>query len=266
MYNRDTKSATALLDTLVEQNKEKFSSDTNKSILGARRLIDIQCKIASYFMPFWTSPGWYAIKGREGLNPLLLTSFHKNIYSSYATLVLTAMGLYGPSRPILRGIFETLMIAKFCHTSEDVKVLQRWHEIETIYFTNSVLKKIVVPDPQPFTELWNLLCETSHATRTAGQISMNTEEDFQESFNSLAILNALLECNYHLLNSVLITPAFSYMVRFYNTRFALKKKRGYKIPELRKSAHRQFVENRSFLGRESIRVITAYKRKWVLGK
>jgi|GEM_PF-1558266 len=266
MYNWDTKSATALLDNLVEQNKEKFSSDTNKSIIGVRRLIDIQCKIASYFMPFWMSPVGPLRKGREELNALLFSSFHKNIYSFYATLVLTAMALYGPSRPILRGIFETLMIAKFCHTSEDPKVLQRWHEIETIYFTNSVLKKIVIPDPHPFTELWNLLCETSHTTRTAGQISMNTEEDFQQSFNNLAILNALLECNYHLLNSVLITPELSYMVKFYNTRFALKKKRGYKIPELRKSAHRQFAGNRVFLGPESIRVITAYKRKWVLGK
>jgi hypothetical protein len=266
MYNWDTKSATALLDALVEQNRQKFSSDTNKSIIGARRLIDIQCKIASYFMPFWMSPVGPSRRGLKELNPLLLSTFHKNIYSFYASLVLTGMALYGPSRPILRGIFETLMIAKFCHTSEDLKVLQRWHEIETIYFTNSVLKKIVVPDPQPFTELWNLLCETSHATRTAGQISMNTTEDFEESFNNLGILNALLECNYHLLNSVLITPELSYMVKFYNTRFALKKKRDYKISELRKSAHRQFAENRAFLGSESIRVITAYKRKWVLRK
>jgi hypothetical protein len=266
MYNWETKSATALLDSLVEQNKKKFSPPANKAIIAVRRLIDIQCKIASYFIAFWNSPAAPFRKGHKELINLLFSSFHKNIYSSYATLVLTSMALYGPSRPILRGIFESLMIAKFCHTSENPKVLQRWHEIETIYFTNSVLKKIVSPDPQPFTKLWNLLCETSHTTRTAGQISMNTEEDFDEAFYNLAILTTLLECNYHLLNSVLITPELSYMVKFYTTRFALKKKRGYKIPELRKSAHRQFAENRSFLGPESIRVITAYKRKWVLGK
>jgi hypothetical protein len=266
MYNWDTKSATALLDSLVKQNKKDFSYPANKAIIAVRRLIDIECKIASYFFPLWGSPVDRLREGQKERNTLLLSSFHKNIYSSYATLVLTAMALYGPSRPILRGIFESLIIAKFCHASEDPKVLQRWHEIETIYFTNSVLKKIVSPDPQPFTELWNLLCETSHATRTAGQISMNTQEDFQQSFNNLAILNALLECNYHLLNSVLITRELSYVVKFYNTRFALKKKRGYKIPELRKSAHHQFAENRAFLGPESIRVITAYKRKWVLGK
>lgn len=264
MYKLETKSASDLLDGLADQNKESFSPSATKEIIGARQLIDIQCKIASYFISYWADPRAPLCSRYKELIPLLFSSFHKNIYSFYATLVLTAMGLYGPARPILRNIFETLMIAKFCGISDDSIVLQRWNEKETIYFTNSVLKKIVIPDPQPFAEMWEMLCKTSHATRSSGQISMNTEEDSEESHFNLAVLNALLECNYHLLNSVMIKPGLYYMVKFYSTRFVLKKKRGFNIPELRKNAHHQFAENRSFLGPESVRLISSYKRKWVL--
>jgi hypothetical protein len=264
MYSRDTESATALFDALAEQNREKLSPTANEAFAGARRLIDIQCKIASYFVGFWTSPrGLIKISHGEP-NTLLFATFHKNIFTSYAILVLTVKGLYGPARASLRTIFESLMIAKFSDTSENPTVLHRWEQLDTIYFTNSVLKKIVSPHHQPFTDMWKLLCDFSHATCVAGQFSMEIEEASEQPDFNLAVLNALLECNYHLLNSLLITPELSYMVKFHYSRMAAKTKRGYEISELRKGAHRQFTENRAFLGAESIRLITAYKRKWTL--
>lgn len=263
MYSRETESATALLDVLVQQNKERLSPATNKAVTGGRQLIDIQCKIASYFVGFWSSSAIPLKKGHKELRPLLFATFHKNLFSSYAILILTVNGLYGPARAILRSIFESLMIAKFSDISEDHRVMQRWDAMETIYFTNSVLKKIANPNPILFADMWNLLCDFSHATRSAGQISINFEDTTEQGFN-LAVLNALLECNYHLLNSLLITPELSYMVKFYCTCPMPKTARDYNIPELRKNAHRQFSENRSFLGPESIKLITAYKRKWTI--
>jgi hypothetical protein len=156
------------------------------------------------------------------------------------------------------------MIAKFSDISENTTVMIKWHNTETIYFTNSVLKKIVTPDPQPFVLMWNTLCDLSHATRYAGQFSMRAEDHPGAQLFNLAVLNTLLECNYHLLNTQLIAPDVSYMVKFYSTRITPKPERNYDIPELRKRAHRQFKENRAFLDSELIGLVAAYKRKWTV--
>lgn len=257
MYSRETESATALFGVLAKQNKENLLSQANKAVSGARLLIDIQCKIASYFVGLWSSPVLTYRKGHSELYPLLFSTFHKNIFSSYAILVLTEDGLYGPARAILRNVFESLMIAKFSDTSENPEVMIKWDSMETVYFTNSVLKKIVSPDPCPFADMWNLLCNFTHATRSSGQVSMNPEFNPDHHGFNLAVLNALLECNYHLLNSLLITPEFAYMAKLYS-------KRSYDVPELRKNAHQQFAENRSFLGSESKKLINSYKKKWTV--
>lgn len=264
MYSRETQSASALFDAIAKENRQGLSSSASQAVAAGRMLIDIQCRIASYFVPFWlpsVSPILWK-KGRKELRPLLFGTFHRSIFSSYAILRLTSDGLFGPARAILRSIFESLMIAKFSDISENPTVMMKWHNTETIYFTNSVLKKIITPDPQPFVLMWNRLCDLSHATRYAGQFSMLVEDHPGEQMFTLAVLNALLECNYHLLNSLLITPDVSHMVKFCCTRATPKLERSHDIPELRKTAHRQFKENRAFLDSELIGFMAAYKRKW----
>jgi hypothetical protein len=264
MYRPETESATALFDVLAEQNKAKLSLHTDKSVAAARQLIDIQSRITSHFISLLVYPALPWRKGHKELNALLLNAFHNNLFSSYAVLLLTVSGLYGPARPILRAIFECLMIAKFSAVSENTAVMQRWHNRETVYFSKCVLKKIVIPDPEAFSDMWNLLCDFSHASRYYGQVSIELDEvDSEQQSLNLAILNALLECNYHLLNSLLITSEIAYMAKFYITG-VVPAKRSYDIPELRKKAHCQFSENRTFLGSESIKLIAAYKRKWVV--
>jgi hypothetical protein len=71
------------------------------------------------------------------------------------------------------------------------------------------------------------------------------------------------KCNYHLLNTHLITPEFEYIGNFFYKRKGSPLPK-YKVPELRKEAHALFKENRKFLGTDSIKLISAYKRKWVL--
>lgn len=82
---------------------------------------------------------------------------------------------------------------------------------------------------------------------------------------NLAFIKALLECNYHLLTAHLITPELNYSVKFYTTHVE-PKIRDYRIPQLREAARNQFRKNREILGPESVKLITAYKRKWEIKK
>jgi len=257
-------STVELFDKKVRDNSVKILERLSINIANAEKLIDIQCNIASYFVGWWCSNTRFAVRDNE-LNSILFSAFHKNIISLYSTLRLTICGLYGPARPLMRTIFEWLMISKFSCIANDPSVIQKWHNEETIYFSNSVLKKIKDPSPDEFYTFWSVVCDYSHATRSSLQISLDVEdeENFREISINIAVLNALLECNYHLLNTHLITAEYEYMGKFYySSRFSAA--RDYKLPELRKEAHSIFKNNRKFLGSGSAKLISAYKRKWRL--
>jgi hypothetical protein len=260
-----TNSAIEFLDKKVKENTVEVTKRLANQIESAEKLIDIQCNIASHFIGWWSSNTSFARKGHEELNALLLSSFHKNIFSLFSTLRLSSCGLYGVARPLMRNIFEWLMISKFSSISDNPSVMKKWKNEETIYFSNSILKKINVPSPENFYIFWSIVCGYSHATRSSLQISLDIDdkENFEEINVNIAIINALLECNYHLLNTHLITTEYEYMGKFYSSpHFSDLPK--YNVPELRKAAHTIFKSNRKFLGSGSVKLISAYKRKWVL--
>jgi hypothetical protein len=264
MYS--TNSTVELFDKKARENTVEITKRLANHIASAEKLIDIQCNIASYFMGWWSSNTPFAHSGHSAeIYPLLISSFHKNIFSLFSALRLSSCGLYGADRSLMRNIFEWLMISKFSAISDNPSVMKKWHNEETIYFSNSVLKKIKVPSPEEFFTFWSIACEYSHATRSSLQISLDIddEENFKDIKINVAVINALLECNYHLLNTHLITSEYEYMGKFYyGPRFSKRPK--YKVPELRKAAHSIFKSNRKFLGAGSVKLISAYKRKWVL--
>ena len=268
MYSPNTVSLASKFDEVAKKNTEHFSGKAQELIQGIRELLDVQCRIASRFVGWWLAPDFMGHrKGHGELMPLLFSLLHRNFFTFYSALMLTISGFYESARPLLRCIFESLMISKFCHICDDDRVMKKWDSGETIYFANSILKKITYPDTRPFYEFWGMICEHSHATKTSVRISLELEsvDELESVVENLALLNALLECNYHLLNTHLITPGLAYMDKLYSTR-ATPKIRDYETPGLRKRAHVQFKKNRAFLSPESIRLISAYKRKWIIKK
>lgn len=270
MYNFETRSAVELLNRQIKENKTALLKSIEKPMVSAEKMIDIQCKIASHFVGWWVSGMFLRQYKYKDLHSLLFAAFNKNILLSFSVLKLNSSGMYGPARPLIRNIFEWLMISKFGSISDNPSIIEKWMNEETIYFSNSVLKKIKIPSPKPFYDFWNIICEFSHATRSNMQVFFCIDDEYGKNqvLGNLAIINTLLECNYHLLNTHLITSEFEYMGRFYyNRRWSPPIKNmptKYKVPDLRKAAHSIFKGNRSFLGPESKKLITAYKRKWVL--
>jgi hypothetical protein len=135
----------------------------------------------------------------------------------------------------MRNVFEWLMTSKFSSISEDFSIIEKWHNDETIYFSNSILKKIKQPAFKLFYDFWSLLCEYSHATRISMQVLLNLEkaEDYDDIFFNLRIVNFLLECNYHLLNTHLITPEYDYLGKFYFQRKFINAASGASIDQLK---------------------------------
>jgi len=125
MYDRKKESLINKFDDLSKQNTKRISSRYIKQIQGIEKLIEIQSKIASYFAGLWNAPGM-AIKQHREFLPLLFISFHKNFFTFYSAYKLTIQGLYGPARPLMRNIFEALMISKFCFLSDNPTVLKKW--------------------------------------------------------------------------------------------------------------------------------------------
>ena len=264
MYSAN--SVIQLFDKKVRENTAEVTKRLTNQIASAEKLIDIQCNIASYFMGWWSSNTSFAHSGHSAkIYPLLISSFHKNIFSLFSALRISSCGLYGTARPLMRNIFEWLMISKFSAISNNPSVMKKWHNEETVYFSDSILKKIMVPSPKEFFTFWSIVCEYSHATRSSIQVSLDIDdkENFKEVEINIAVINALLECNYHLLNTHLITSEYEYMGKFYSNR-NFPNLPEYKVPELRKAAHSIFKRNRKFLGAGSVKLISAYKRKWVL--
>ncbi len=267
MYSQDTVSLSSKFDDLSEKNAELFSRINYPSIEGIRELLDIQCKIAAKFVGWWIAPGMPFRKGHRELTPLMFSLFHRNFFHVFSAMKLTLSGFYESARPLLRCTFESLMISKFCHICENDHVMKKWDSGQTVYFANSILKKIESPDTKPFYEFWALICEHSHATKNSMQdsIDLKSKDEQNNVKANLVMLNILLECNYHLLNTHLITKELAYMDKFYSTGFE-PKLRDYDTPELKKRAHIQFKKNRAFLSPESIKLIAAYKRQWIIKK
>lgn len=128
---------------------------------------------------------------------------------------MTRNGLYGPARTLLRHVFEYLVVAKYCALSEDNRVFDRWDAGDTVYFTKGVLNKIVTPDISELKDFWRLMCKYSHSTTTSQQVTVEWEGSEDDIYVTLCFVRALLECQYHLLNSILITKSMrSFALRY----------------------------------------------------
>jgi hypothetical protein len=263
LYSTKTNSAITYLDSQVETNKLVISDQTLVEKTNAERLIDLQCNIASYFVAFIVNNS--VLNRKKELNSILYSSFHKNIVSMYSAIKLSELGLYGPARPLLRNIFEWLLLAKFSNVAQSDSVLKAWYNQKPIFLSNSVFKKINSPDTKPFEDMWSMLCEYTHASRSSIQGGIDSEdpEILEESIYNFLILNILLECNYHLLNTHMASDQLIYYSKFYCER-AGKPTKTWRVSEYRKECHSIFKENRSFLSKEAVKLIAAYKKKWIV--
>lgn len=267
LYRPEINTAIEFLDNITGKNRKIIASKLDLQIKFAESILNNQCEIASHLiavLPFGFTGDRDDSLSIIAINELLLSCFHKNVISLYSALTLSVNGLYGAARPLLRNAYEWLIVGKFCNLSHDVKVLSSWNNHGVVYFTNGVLKKIEEPDNEIFKQFWTMLSQFTHATKYSiqGTIDVMEEDNFLNVNKNLVLITALLECNYHLLNTHLFNRDLEYLARVYVDNSDSRKS----IAELRKNAKVLFKENKSAYGKSTISLVTSYKKKWKIMK
>jgi len=144
-------------------------------------------------------------------DPAIASAIYKIFFVLHSALNLTREGLYGPARTLLRHTFEFLIVGKFCGISHDDRIFNRWDSGDTVYFTNGILNKIQNPDNSEFKAFWELMCQYSHATNSSQQIDIDWNKNESDTYITLTFIRAIVECQYHLLNSIYITKSMRAM-------------------------------------------------------
>lgn len=201
----------------------------------------------------WTFEGWADAVPHEA-HAVLFACFHKTLFSLHAAHELTLDGLYGIARPHLRHAFESLMIAKFCATDPDADVYDKWIDGLDLYFTNGLLRRLAHPETGEFSRVWGLLCQWSHATVFANQLSLDLETTREEASLNLALIGVLVHFTYHLLNSHILTPTIKYYSQRYREESSCAQSRaGLKVA---------LATLREDLGPGSRRLIKDFRATW----
>ena len=201
----------------------------------------------------WTFEGW-ADAALHPAHAVLFACFHKSLLSLHAAHELTLDGLYGVARPHLRHAFESLMIAKFCATDPEADVYDKWVDGLDLYFTNSLLKKLAHPETDEFAQVWGLLCQWSHATIFANQLSLDLDTTREESSVNLALIGVFVHFAHHLLNTHLLTPTIKYYAQRYGEESA--------NAQTKERLKASLAVLRSDLGPGSRRLIRDFKATW----
>ena len=215
--------------------------------------------IGAYYMPMVFHEN---LVGFHPQRDILTSAYHRNLFALYASFELTSRGLFGPARSVLRHVFESLIVAKFCALSSVPSVHTKWQQGQTIYFTNSVLNKIRNPSPTIFKEFWGIMSEFVHASVYAQQMSFDWQHLHDNVPFTLDLILALIECHYHILTSHIATPS----VRYY-TEYALRHTahdNDFDIAQTRNAIRSLFSAAKKSTKPFFRRLIKDYKRTWIV--
>ncbi|HCK64704.1 MAG TPA: hypothetical protein DHW49_00430 [Anaerolineae bacterium] len=240
-----------------QQNQEKIAqSESNADFVLIEELLNLQYDFASIYL----SIAAHFVDYEYGLFPILSSAFYKNMFAFYASTELTKKGLYGPARSILRYIFESITIAKFCSVSRNQNLIQKWINEDHIGLSNDVINKIKSPDNSNLKKFLKPLNSFSHHTRSAQQVSFNIDENWGELDFNIDLLKVLLECNYHVLNVHIVNNSAIYYVKAYD-RDETQHEKG---KSLKKDLRTKFSLSKKNLPSEYKYVIRDFIRKWVV--
>lgn len=196
------------------------------------------------------------LNGRSATEAAVFSAIHKNFFLFYSAINLAKSGLYGPAGTLLRPIFESLYIAKYCSLSKSELTFEKWRDGEYVHLTNEVFNRIKSSDLSETRILWKALNQLSHATVYAQQISASYGEIKVEIGICLSLVQVLAVLNQHLLTQHYLTPQVIRYTKIYGNPTAFEASR------LR--ARKQTEVIRSGFTAEAKRVVREYISAWVI--
>lgn len=202
MYKKG-KTLHEVLDSEIAATEKAVAIGFRSSLEQLHKLLDTEFEIVDNTA--WLL-GQRHFNGRNAMEIAVFSAIHKNFFLFYSAINLTKSGLYGPAGTLLRPIFESLYIAKYCALAKSELLFEKWRDGEYIHITNEVFNRIKNTDFSETRALWKALNQLSHATVYAQQISATYEEIKVEIGICLSLVQVLIVLNHHLLTQHYLTP------------------------------------------------------------
>jgi hypothetical protein len=146
------------------------------------------------------------LDARDDTETAVFSAIHKNFFLFFSAIDLAKLGMYGPAGNLLRPIFESVYIGKYCALSEDDRVFKAWIAGEYVHLPNEIFNRIKSSKLEETRAFWKMLNKLAHATVYAQQISTTYDEIKIEINICLSLIQVLSILNYHLLTRHYLTP------------------------------------------------------------
>ncbi len=200
---------------------------------------------------------FFSFPEHEEVNIALTSCFVTGVLGLYTAYDLTNMGLHSPAKMNLRYAFEALFIAKFISLNRSADLFDRWIDGLQTNLTSSVFDRIKSPDVSIFKYFWKELNKFSHATKYIKQemFNLTDEEIIDETQFNYQLIEALLECFYHLLNSHIIIAGAQYCLKQYGD---YERVRG-----LKSLLKTEFKSAHEFREKGFANLVRLYKLQWI---
>ncbi len=144
---------------------------------------------------------------------MVFTAIFKNFLSLYSALDLTLQGFYGGGRILFRNIYEFLIISKTIAIKNDIGLLRKWENGESISLRTEVFREVRKPNSEEMKNLWRDLCSFTHGTIYSQQIDISYITVKNEIKLNFIYIKMLLDMNYHLLNRHAVNPSIQYYAK-----------------------------------------------------
>lgn len=192
------------------------------------------------------------------VNKILFSAYHKSTVNLATSFYLTKHGLWGACRSLIRQVFEFLIIAKYSSIENEFKIFDLWIKGEQITVSKAVFNKLLHPLPDIFKEFWGLTSDYSHATIYSSQVSFELKSNVHEFRLNFVYIEMMLECQFHLLISHIVTPSINYYLKAYG------EDRYNKIIELKKLLNNNFQDSKINMEVNAKKLVKDYRSKWIL--
>jgi hypothetical protein len=251
------RSGPGFLETYVaskERNRSLILSVFSEHYDRLRNIIELEYQIACNY--FWIVNGCCYAEVNPAY-PLLMRTFAGSLVAINSAVELTVDGAYSNALPLMRQVYEGTMIAKLCSLAPSLDVFDRWLDGEYVVFTTDVLRRISKPDVAEFKRFWQCLSGVTHASYYSGQADYENESVVNAAPTNFIFAQMLLEANYHLLCSHLITQSMRYYQKAFTPDPQLEINRK-KLKEL------LCKKNIAFMAESGRRFIRDFRSTWTL--
>lgn len=253
VYNRDGKPFVEIFEIAVSANYSDINMKHEQDIERICSSFNYQYELMSHYI------GLFQVAYINRANTLLFSTFHKSLINLKTAFYLNRRSLWGPLRPLIRQVFESLMISKYCALNyESQEVLKFWEEGKQISM-GKIFKTMEVSDLNTLKELWGVLSDITHATKFASQPTLTygtNRTDTADVVVNFIWIELMLECKYHLLTEHIITSSMTYYLKYYAP------ERYERVKLLKKLLRQNYSESKKRMKGDERKILQAYKNSW----